>query len=153
METKTKAVALLLAALFVGGIFMTVSAYNSQPLQELQTTDARQRWFRWRLLRAAYYTLRNGVDDTVDGKLLGYRSGILGIKDGDDKIYLLCSPKFIVDGETKLIGDLKGWVGKEATIEIAKIDIIGKETKTIRVVTSITVEGVVAEAVYPNLNK
>lgn len=132
---------------------MTVSAENNHPIQQPKLEDARHWWFRWRWVRATYYTLRNGVDGSVEGTLLGYRCGILGVKENDENMYLLCSPKFMVDGVEKQVNDLKDWVGEEAVIEFAKIDIVGKETRTIRVVKSITVEGVVAEAVYPNLKK
>lgn len=153
METKSKVIALLLAALVVGGVFMTVSAENNQPIQQPELKDVKHKWFRWRWVRATYYTLRNGVEDSIDGTIVGYRSGFLRIEQNEENITMLCSLKFIVDGVEKQVQDLKDWVGEEATIEVAKIDIVGKETKTIRVVKSITVGDVVAEAVYPNINK
>jgi hypothetical protein len=66
---------------------------------------------------------------------------------------LLSSPNFSVDGQIKTIIDLKDWKDKEADIKIVKIDIVGKNTRTIRVVTCINADGMKAVAVYQKRNE
>jgi hypothetical protein len=162
MERKMKVIGLFLTILVIGGTFISVSAENNQTLQEQSINNVKYKFLKGRFFKVAYftlvragtyYTLNNGVNDTVEGTLLGYKNGFLIVEINDENTILLSSPKFSVEGQIKTIIDLKDWKDKEADIEFVKIDIVGKNTRTIRVVTSINVDGMNAVAVYQKRNE
>jgi hypothetical protein len=133
MDTKMKALAVLLVALVAGGVLMMVQAQaedasvpstvpqQAKPLYKNVVAG------RWWLIRAL---IRNGEPTTLTGvKVLTYDKGLLVLSNG---MNVIVSGKWVKDGSIVTREDLlKGLVGQTITIQALKLEYTNKYTATI----------------------
>ena len=133
MDTKMKALAVLLVALAVGGALMMAQAQvedASVPRtvpQQARTLYKSVVAGRWRLVRAL---IRNGEPATLtDVKVLTYDKGLVVLSNG---LIVIVPGKWVKDGGVVTREDLlNGLVGQTITIQALKLEYTNKYTATV----------------------
>jgi hypothetical protein len=133
MDTKMKAIGILLVALVAGGAFMIVQAQaedaavpNAVP-QQAKTLYKQVVAGRWWLVRAL---IRNGDPTTLtDVKVLTYDKGLLVLNNG---MTVIVPGRWVKEGGVVAREDLlKGLVGQTITIQTLKLEYTNKYTTTV----------------------
>jgi hypothetical protein len=133
MDTKTKALGILLVAIVAGGVFMMVQAQAEdanvpttvpQQAKPLYKQVVAGRWWLVRML------IRNGEPTTLtDVKVLTYDKGLMVLSNG---MNVIVPGKWVKDGNVIARDDLlKGLVGQTITIETLKLEYTNKYTATV----------------------
>ena len=133
MDTKMKALGILLVALVAGRAFMMVQAQaedanvpNTVP-QQAKPLYKHVVAGRWWLVRAL---IRNGEPTTLTNvKVVTYDKGLLVLSNG---MNVIVPGKWVKDGSIIARDDLlKGLVGQTITIETLKLEYTNKYTSTV----------------------
>jgi len=133
MDTKMKALAVLLVALVVGGALAMAQAQvedasvPSTVPQQARTLYKSVVAGRWRLVRAL---IRNGEPATLtDVKVLTYDKGLMVLSNG---LNVIVPGKWVKDGGVVAREDLlNGLVGQTITIQALKLEYTNKYTATV----------------------
>jgi hypothetical protein len=133
MDTKMKALAVLLVALAVGGALVMAQAQvedasvPSTVPQQARTLYKSVVAGRWRLVRAL---IRNGEPATLtDVKVLTYDNGLVVLSNG---LNVIVPGKWVKDGGlVAREGLLNGLVGQTITIQALKLEYTNKYTATV----------------------
>lgn len=133
MDTKMKALTVLLVALVVGGALVMAQAQvedasvPSTVPQQAKTLYKSVVAGRWWLVRAL---IRNGEPTTLkDVKVLTYDKGLMVLSNG---LNVIVPGKWVKDGGVVAREDLlKGLVGQKITIEALKLEYTNKYTATV----------------------
>jgi hypothetical protein len=133
MDTKMKALAVLLVALVAGGALMMVQA-QAEDASVPSTVPQQAKPFykhvvagRWWLVRAL---IRNGEPTTLtDVKVVAYDKGLLLL---DNDMNVIVPGKWVKDGSVVAREDLlKDLAGETITIQALKLEYTNKYTATI----------------------
>jgi hypothetical protein len=133
MDTKMKALGVLLVALVAGGALMMIQAQAedasvpSTVPQQAKTLYKQVVAGRWWLVRVL---IRNGEPTTLtDVKIVTYNKGLLVLSNG---MNILVPGQWVKDGGIVAREDLlKGLIGQTITIEALKLEYTNKYTATI----------------------
>ena len=133
MDTKMKALAVLLVALVVGGALVMAQAQvedasvPSTVPQQARTLYKNVVAGRWWLVRAL---IRNGEPTTLtDVKVLTYDKGLVVLSNG---LNVIVPGKWVKDGGVVAREDLlNGLVGQTITIQALKLEYTNKYTATV----------------------
>jgi len=132
MDTKMKALGVILVALVAGGAFMMVQAQAEdasvpstvpQQAKPLYKHVVKGRWW---LVRAL---IRNGEPTTLTADVVTYEKGLLVLSNG---VKVIVPGKWIKDGKVVAREDiLQTLVGKQVTIQALKLEYTNKYTATV----------------------
>jgi hypothetical protein len=133
MDTKMKALGVLLVALVAGGAFLMVQAQAEdanvpsavpQQAKPLYKQVVAGRWWLVRML------IRNGEPTTLtDVKIVAYDKGLLVLSNG---LNVIVPGKWVKDGGVVAREDLlKDLVGQTITIQALKVEYTNKYTTTV----------------------
>jgi hypothetical protein len=132
MDTKMKALGVLLVALVVGGALMMVQAQAedasvpSTVPQEAKPLYKHVVKGRWWMVRAL---IRNGEPTTLTADVVTYEKGLLVLSNG---VKVIVPGKWIKDGKVVAREDiLQTLVGKQVTIQALKLEYTNKYTATV----------------------
>jgi hypothetical protein len=132
MDTKMKALAVLLVALVAGGAIVIVqvqaedASVPSTVPQQAKTLYKSVVAGRWWLVRAL---IRNGEPTTLTGEVSTYDKGLMVLSNG---LNVIVPGKWVSDGSVVAREDLfKGLVGQTITIRVLRLEYTNKYTATV----------------------
>jgi hypothetical protein len=153
LNTNVKMMALLLAALVIGGVAYAAFAepdYNQIAPQAGPEAQAARKNIAQRHWLLARWLLTKGEPATLQGTVVTHTPGITVLQVSDRDLNVLTPARWLANGQVESGAELmEGLKTKTVTMEILKVEYNGGVKTTIYAVYRVTYDGGVAEAILP----